>query len=89
MSIKLLFIIAFIFIIISLGFALFNIVRHKDQDHSVRTAKALSYRIGISLILFILLFIAYATGMIKPQGIGARINQLQQEQIQKERLLKP
>jgi len=83
MLIKLIFIIIFIFIIISLGFALFNIVRHKDQDHSARTAKALTYRIGISLVLFILLFIAYTTGMIKPHGIGARINQLQhQEQMQ-------
>ncbi|HIF53857.1 MAG: twin transmembrane helix small protein [Methylococcales bacterium] len=82
MYIKIFFITAFVFILISLGFALFNLVKHKDPEHSTKTAKALTYRICISLALFIMLFIAYATGMIKPQGIGARINQLQHDKIQ-------
>lgn len=66
----------------SLGIALFNLVRHKEQEHSTKTAKALTYRMSFSLLLFVLLFVAYTTGMIKPQGIGARIQQLQQEKIQ-------
>lgn len=79
MPVQLFFAIAFVFIPLSLGFALFYLVKHKNQDHSSKTAKALTYRIGLSLLLFILLFVAVATGMIKPQGIGARINQLQQD----------
>lgn len=80
--IKLFFIVAFVVVLVSLGFALSHIVRHKNQDYSRKTAKALSYRIGGSLLLFMLLVIAYATGLIKPQGIGVRIKQLQQQAIE-------
>lgn len=76
--IKLFFIVAFVAIVVSLGFALLHIVRHKHQDYSNKTVKTLTYRIGISLLLFILLAISYVTGLIQPQGIGARIKQLQQ-----------
>ena len=82
MSIKIVFIVVFIFIIYSLGSALFHIVKHKDQEQSGKTVKALTFRIGLSLILFIMIFIAYATGLIKPMGIGARMQMLKQSQIQ-------
>lgn len=82
MPIKIIFIIIFIFIIISLGSALFNLVKHKDQEHSEKTAKALTFRIGLSLLLFIMIFIAYATGMIKPEGIGARMQMQKQSSLQ-------
>ena len=75
MIIKSLVIIAFLIIIASLGSALFYMVKNKGQEQSEKTAKALTARIGLSLVLFILVFIAYATGLIKPQGIGARIEQ--------------
>ncbi|MCF6252152.1 MAG: twin transmembrane helix small protein [Methylococcaceae bacterium] len=80
MSIKLFFIIAFILILISLGSALFHLVTHTEQDQSKKTAKALTFRIGLSLVLFIMIYIAYVTGMIKPHGIGARIQMLKQNQ---------
>jgi uncharacterized membrane protein len=80
MSIKIIFIIIFVFILFSLASALFHMVKHKDQQHSQKTAKALTYRIGISLVLFILMFIAYMTGMIKPEGIGARMQTIKQNQ---------
>jgi len=80
MSIKLFFIIAFILILISLGSALFHLVTHKEQEQSKKTAKALTFRIGLSLVLFIMMYIAYVTGMIKPEGIGARIQMLKQNQ---------
>ncbi len=80
MPIKIIFIIVFIFILISLGSALIHMVRHKDQEHSAKTAKALTYRIGLSLFLFLLMFIAYATGLIKPEGIGARMEMVKQKQ---------
>ncbi|NOQ36528.1 MAG: twin transmembrane helix small protein [Methylococcaceae bacterium] len=75
MIIKSLVIIAFLLIIASLGSALFYMVKNKGQEQSEKTAKALTFRIGLSLTLFILVFIAYATGLIKPQGIGARMQQ--------------
>lgn len=82
MSLKLVFIIVFIFIIYSLGSALFHIVKHKDKQQTGKTVKALTFRIGLSLVLFIMLFIAYATGMIKPQGIGARMQVVKHSLIQ-------
>lgn len=56
MLIKTLVIIAFLVIIVSLGSALFHIVKHKNDEDSRKTAKALTLRIGLSLGLFILLF---------------------------------
>lgn len=80
MLIKLFFIVVFVFILISLGFALFHLVRSKTQDHASKTAKALTYRIGLSLLLLLLLFIAYALGMVKPQGISVNLHQPQRAQ---------
>lgn len=82
MLIKSFVIIAFILIIISLGSALFHLVKHKDEEQSHKTVKALTFRIGLSVVLFILIFLAYATGLIKPQGIGARMQQLKQQSTQ-------
>ncbi|MFW5443009.1 MAG: twin transmembrane helix small protein [Methylococcaceae bacterium] len=80
MPIKIFFIIAFIFILISLGSALFHLVTHKEQENPEKTVKALTFRIGLSLVLFILLYIAYATGLVKPEGIGARMQMVKQNQ---------
>lgn len=66
--------IAFILILVSLGTALFNIVRHKNQANSEKTVKALTVRISLSLALFIFLFIAIAAGWLKPHGIGSVIH---------------
>ncbi len=76
MLIKTLAIVVFLAILISLGSALFHLVKHKDGEGSQKTAKALTVRIGLSLLLFILLFIAVASGMFQPQGLGARIQQI-------------
>lgn len=87
MTIKILFILVFISILFSLGSALFHLVKHKNQDHSKKTAKALTYRIGISLVLFIALFVSYATGLIKPNGIGTKMHMkkpIQQQNMNQE-----
>jgi ABC-type multidrug transport system permease subunit len=42
-------------------------IRDKGQSH--RAVKALTVRIALSVGLFILLMIAYATGLITPHGI--------------------
>lgn len=82
MIIKSIVIVAFLLIIISLGSALYHLVKHGDQEQSEKTAKALTFRIGLSVMLFILIFIAYASGWIKPEGIGARIHHLPTQPVQ-------
>ncbi len=52
-------------IFFSLGSALYYLMR--DQGKSDRIVKALSWRIGLSLLLFVLLFIAFALGWITPR----------------------
>ena len=74
MLIKTLIIIAFVAIIASLGSALFHLVKHKDQANSEKTLKALTFRIGLSVALFIFVVILTATGIIEPTGIGSRIH---------------
>ncbi len=75
MIIKSIAIIVFLLIISSLGFALYNLVKYKDQVHSEKTLKALTTRITLSVILFIFFFIALASGILKPHGIGSRLHQ--------------
>lgn len=61
-------IVAFLLIILySLGSALFFLVH--DKGDSDRVVKALSWRIGLSLLLFILLFVAFALGWITPHPV--------------------
>lgn len=76
MTVKIVAIVIFIAIIASLGSALFHLVKRGDEEQSRKTAKALTFRIGLSLILFILLFVALATGLFKPDGIGSRMQQV-------------
>jgi uncharacterized membrane protein len=73
MIIKSLVIIAFILIIISLGSALFYLVKHKTEEQSEKTVKALTFRITLSILLFIFVFISVATG-IKPHGLGVKMH---------------
>ena len=56
-----------LFILASLGSGLFFLLR--DPGGSRRTVKALTLRIALSVGLFILLLLAYATGLIKPHGL--------------------
>jgi hypothetical protein len=61
-------IIFFLFVIIyNLGSALYFLVRGKKGD-STRVVKALSWRIGLSMLLFILLLVAFGMGWIKPHS---------------------
>lgn len=78
MIIKSIAIIAFILIIISLGSALYHLIKHKSQEQSEKTVKALTVRISISIILFIFVFIALATGVLTPHGLGSRIQAAKQ-----------
>lgn len=64
---KLIIAIAFILIFASLGSALFFLMRDKGKNN--RTVKALAFRVGFSIALFILILIAYSLGLIEPTGI--------------------
>ncbi len=43
----------------------------KDHGQSTRTAQALTWRIGLSLTLFLLLMAGFYFGIIPPEGISA------------------
>ena len=59
--------IAFILILTSLGSALVFLMR--DKGKSNRTVKALAFRVGFSIALFVLILVAYSQGWIEPTGI--------------------
>lgn len=52
----------------SLASALFFLVR--DKQDSRRTVRALTVRVSLSVALFLLLLVAYYTGLIQPRPIG-------------------
>lgn len=66
-NMKIIVAIAFILIIGSLGSALFFLMRDKGKTN--RTVNALTMRVGLSVVLFILLLVAYRLGYIQPTGI--------------------
>jgi Protein of unknown function (DUF2909) len=72
--IKIILIAVFLMIIFSLGSALYHLATHKDEGSSQKTAKALTVRIGLSMLLFLFVCILLLTGVIKPHGIGSRIH---------------
>ncbi len=64
MTIKILIIVFLVVILYSLGSALVFLV--KDHGEGDRTVKRLTWRIGLSLVLFLFLWIAYRAGWIEP-----------------------
>ena len=64
---KILVAVAFILIIASLGSALVFMMRDKGRTN--RTVHALAMRVGLSVLLFALLLVAYRLGWIQPTGI--------------------
>jgi Protein of unknown function (DUF2909) len=73
--IKIILVAVFLMILASLGSALFHLVKHKGDASSEKTVKALTFRVGLSVLLFVFVFILVATGIVKPHGIGNRIQQ--------------
>lgn len=57
-------------IVLSLGVGLFHLSRGRDDEDSRKLARALSWRIAISLALFALLMIAWYFGLISPHGLA-------------------
>jgi hypothetical protein len=65
--IKFLILIAFVAIVASLASGL--VYLFKDDHDSRRVVKALTWRIGLSIALFVLLLLAYAAGWIEPGNL--------------------
>lgn len=68
MLIKAIVVILFLCVLASMASALFFLI--KDKGNSKRTANALTWRIAISIIAFLLLIIGYMAGLIQPHGIS-------------------
>jgi O-antigen/teichoic acid export membrane protein len=66
--IKILVIIVLAAIVISLGSALFHLSSGKGD--SKKMARALTIRVALSLVLFILLMAAWGFGLITPHGLA-------------------
>ncbi|OHC65514.1 MAG: hypothetical protein A2045_00160 [Rhodocyclales bacterium GWA2_65_20] len=58
---------AMLAILASLGMALVRLI--KDRGQTTRTVRALTLRIGISILLFILLLVGVFTGIVVPHGV--------------------
>lgn len=65
---KILILILLALIVLSLGAGLFFLA--EDRGKTRRTLTALSFRISISVALFVLLIVGYLTGMIQPHGVA-------------------
>ncbi len=68
MPVKIIAILIFLAALGSLASAMVFLV--KDKGKTNRTAKALTYRIGLSVLVFVLLILGYFAGLIEPHGIS-------------------
>lgn len=65
MLFKVLVIVVLMLILVSLGKALFHLSSSKQEDGG-KMVKALAWRVGLSVSLFLLLILAYSQGWIVP-----------------------
>jgi len=68
MLMKIIVLLVLAFIIYSLFSGLFYLVRDKGQ--STRVVKALTWRVGLSVVLFLILMIAFHMGWLMPHVSG-------------------
>ena len=64
---------AFVGIVVSLGAALFFMMRNGNNDalKGNRMARALAVRVGLSILLFVCLLATWQLGYIQPTGLPA------------------
>jgi hypothetical protein len=67
-AMKAIILLIFLGILASLGSALVHLVR--DERRTDGMVRALSWRIGLSVMLFILLLLAWRAGLISPHEVG-------------------
>lgn len=65
--VKIFLIAGLIAIVLSLASGLFYLVA--DKGESKKMVNALSVRVGLSVLLFLLLLLAWSQGLIKPHGM--------------------
>ena len=63
-----------VLILVSLGRALYYLTSRK-QDDGIKMVKALAWRIGLSVALFVLLLVAYYNGWIQPNHLAPGYSQ--------------
>ncbi len=68
MIFKIIILLLLLVVLVSLGQALFYLIR--DEGKSDRMLKFLTWRIGLSVFIFILLLIGQAVGLIHPHGLN-------------------
>jgi len=56
------------FILLSLSGGLFFLIKDKKKN-SNRMVTSLSFRVGLSILLFFLLFYGFYSGLIRPHGV--------------------
>ena len=63
--------VAFILILCSLGSALFFMMRNGQNDKAKgkHMARALAVRVGLSIVLFVCILVAWKLGYIQPTGL--------------------
>jgi len=66
--VKLFVILMMIAIVVSLGSALFHLSR--GTGDSKKMLRALTWRISLSVLLFVLLMLAYSRGLLTPHQVG-------------------
>lgn len=64
---KVVIILTMLIILVCLGSGLVFLIR--DEGKTTRTVKALSWRIGLSLALFVFLLVAFSMGWIQPHAV--------------------
>jgi hypothetical protein len=67
-------ILAFLAIVASLGSALFFMMRdgHDGRPKTSNMARALAFRVGFSILLFVCILLAWKFGYIQPTGVPLR-----------------
>ena len=73
MLIKIFIVLFLLTILYSLASSFFFLVHDKGQGE--RTVRRLTWRIGLSLVLFVLLWIAYLLGWVQPNSGPVRVPQ--------------
>lgn len=70
---KILVVLAFVAIFASLGSALYFMMRdgHDGRPKTSNMARALAFRVGFSIVLFLCILLAWKFGYIHPTGIRA------------------
>lgn len=67
--VKLIVILMLVAIVVNLGSALYQLAR--GTGDSTQMLRALTWRIGLSVLLFVLLLIAYSAGFIQPHEFAS------------------